>query len=436
MVVLLKNKSTMKTSNLLLATQRENPSDAEAVSHQLMIKAGLIRQVAAGIYNWLPTGRKVLRKIEEIIRKEMDSSGAQEILMPMVQPTSLWEESGRIQQYGKELLVFQDRHERSFCLGPTHEEVITDLCRNVIKSHRELPMTLYQIQTKFRDEIRPRFGVMRSREFIMKDAYSFDLSSEGLDRSYQTMKEAYVNIFQNLGLDYRIVKADSGAIGGSDSEEFHILADSGEDLLAFSDSSDYAINAELLVELQDEQDPNSLQGKPSPDGKGSLLLKKGIEVGHIFKLGKKYSESLKLRVQGDDGDIYPEMGCYGIGASRIIAASIEQNHDEKGIIWPKSLCPYEVVIVEANPKNKENIKDTCKEVYELLASNNIDVLWDDRNKRPGVKFTDMELIGIPIMIIIGDKSTEDNKVEVKVRLEEKTERVSPQDIIQKLSEIS
>ena len=426
----------MKTSNLLLATQRENPSDAETVSHQLMIKAGLIRQVAAGIYNWLPTGKKVLRKVEEIIRKEMDSSGAQEILMPMVQPTSLWEESGRIQQYGKELLVFQDRHERSFCLGPTHEEVITDLCRNVIKSHRELPITLYQIQTKFRDEIRPRFGVMRSREFIMKDAYSFDLSPEGLDKSYSTMKEAYLNIFHNLGLEYRIVKADSGAIGGSDSEEFHILADSGEDLLAFSDSSDYAINAELLVELQDEQDPNSLEGKPSPDGKGNLLLKKGIEVGHIFKLGRKYSESLKLRIQGDDGDVYPEMGCYGIGASRIIAASIEQNHDEKGIIWPKSLCPYEVVIVEANPKKKESIKNTCEEVYKLLASNNVDVLWDDRDKRPGVKFTDMELIGIPIMIIIGDKSTEDNKVEIKVRLEEKTERVSPQDILQKLSEIS
>ena len=350
----------MKTSNLLLATQRENPSDAETVSHQLMIKAGLIRQVAAGIYNWLPTGKKVLRKVEEIIRKEMDSSGAQEILMPMVQPTSLWEESGRIQQYGKELLVFQDRHERSFCLGPTHEEVITDLCRNVIKSHRELPITLYQIQTKYRDEIRPRFGVMRSREFIMKDAYSFDLSPEGLDKSYSTMKEAYLNIFHNLGLEYRIVKADSGAIGGSDSEEFHILADSGEDLLAFSDSSDYAINAELLVELQDEQDPNSLEGKPSPDGKGNLLLKKGIEVGHIFKLGRKYSESLKLRVQGDDGDVYPEMGCYGIGASRIIAASIEQNHDEKGIIWPKSLCPYEVVIVEANPKKKKALKTPAK----------------------------------------------------------------------------
>ena len=426
----------MKTSNLLLATQRENPSDAETVSHQLMIKAGLIRQVAAGIYNWLPTGKKVLRKVEEIIRKEMDASGAQEILMPMVQPTSLWTESGRIQQYGKELLVFEDRHERGFCLGPTHEEVITDLCRNVIKSHRELPMILYQIQTKFRDEIRPRFGVMRSREFLMKDAYSFDLSSESMDKSYLSMKEAYINILKNLGLEYRIVKADSGAIGGSDSEEFHVLADSGEDLLAFSDSSDYAINAELLVELQDEQDPNSLQGKPSPDGIGNLLLKRGIEVGHIFKLGKKYSESLKLRVQGDDGDIYPEMGCYGLGVSRIIAASIEQNHDEKGIIWPKSLCPYEVVIVEANPKNKENINNTCKEIYDLLISNDIDVLWDDRNKRPGVKFTDMELIGIPIMIIIGDKSTEDNKVEIKARLEEKTERVSPQDIINKLSEIS
>jgi len=426
----------MKTSNLLLATQRENPSDAETVSHQLMIKAGLIRQVAAGIYNWLPTGRKVLRKVEEIIRKEMDDSGAQEILMPMVQPTSLWEESGRIEQYGKELLVFQDRHDRAFCLGPTHEEVITDLCRNVIKSHRELPLTLYQIQTKFRDEIRPRFGVMRSREFLMKDAYSFDLTSDGMDKSYQVMKAAYVNIFNKLGLEYRIVKADSGAIGGSDSEEFHVLADSGEDLLAFSDSSDYAINAELLVELQDEQDPKSLEGKASPDGRGNLLLKKGIEVGHIFKLGRKYSESLKLRVQGDDGDIYPEMGCYGIGASRIIAASIEQNHDDKGIIWPKSLCPYEVVIVEANPKKKENIKNTCEEVYKILRENGTEVLWDDRDKRPGVKFTDMELIGIPIMIIVGDKSTEDNKVEIKMRLEEKTDRVSPQDILSKLSEIS
>ena len=426
----------MKTSNLLLATQRENPSDAETVSHQLMIKAGLIRQVAAGIYNWLPTGRKVLRKVEEIIRKEMDDSGAQEILMPMVQPTSLWEESGRIEQYGKELLVFQDRHDRAFCLGPTHEEVITDLCRNVIKSHRELPLTLYQMQTKFRDEIRPRFGVMRSREFLMKDAYSFDLTSDGMDKSYQVMKAAYVNIFNKLGLEYRIVKADSGAIGGSDSEEFHVLADSGEDLLAFSDSSDYAINAELLVELQDEQDPKSLEGKASPDGRGNLLLKKGIEVGHIFKLGRKYSESLKLRVQGDDGDIYPEMGCYGIGASRIIAASIEQSHDDKGIIWPKSLSPYEVVIVEANPKKKENIKNTCEEVYKILRENGTEVLWDDRDKRPGVKFTDMELIGIPIMIIVGDKSTEDNKVEIKMRLEEKTDRVSPQDILSKLSEIS
>ena len=422
----------MKADKLLLGTQRENPSDAEISSHQLMIKAGLIRQVASGIYNWLPTGKRVLKKVEDIIRKEMDLSGAQEILMPMVQPAELWEESGRIKQYGQELLVFQDRHNRDFCLGPTHEEVITDLCRNVIRSHRDLPITLYQIQTKFRDEIRPRFGVMRSREFRMKDAYSFDLNTEGMDQSYQSMKDSYINIFNQLGLEYRIVKADSGSIGGSESEEFHVLADSGEDLLAFSDSSDYAINAELLIELQDEQDPKSLEGKPSPDGKGILQLKRGIEVGHIFKLGNKYSESLKFKIQSENSDVFPEMGCYGIGASRIVAAAIEQNHDEKGIIWPQSISPYDVVIIEANPKKKGNITDNCNKIYNLLRENNVDVLWDNRDKRPGVKFTDMELIGIPIMIIVGDKSTEDNKVEIKKRLEEKTERVSPQDILKKL----
>jgi len=422
----------MKADKLLLGTQRENPSDAEISSHQLMIKAGLIRQVASGIYNWLPTGKRVLKKVEDIIRKEMDLSGAQEILMPMVQPAELWEESGRIKQYGQELLVFQDRHNRDFCLGPTHEEVITDLCRNVIRSHRDLPITLYQIQTKFRDEIRPRFGVMRSREFRMKDAYSFDLNTEGMDQSYQSMKDSYINIFNQLGLEYRIVKADSGSIGGSESEEFHVLADSGEDLLAFSDSSDYAINAELLIELQDEQDPKSLEGKPSPDGKGILQLKRGIEVGHIFKLGNKYSESLKFKIQSENSDVFPEMGCYGIGASRIVAAAIEQNHDEKGIIWPQSISPYDVVIIEANPKKKRNITDNCNKIYNLLRENNVDVLWDNRDKRPGVKFTDMELIGIPIMIIVGDKSTEDNKVEIKKRLEEKTERVSPQDILKKL----
>ena len=419
----------MKTSQLILGTQRENPADAEIISHQLMIRAGLIRQVSSGIYNWLPIGKKVLHKVENIIRSEMDNSGAQEILMPMVQPASLWEKSGRIDQYGQELLVFLDRHENKFCLGPTHEEIITDLCKNLLTSYKQLPVTLYQIQTKFRDEIRPRFGVMRSREFVMKDAYSFDLDKEGLDRSYSLMKDAYIKIFDRLGLDYRVVKADSGAIGGSDSEEFHVLADSGEDLLAFSDKSSYAINAELLTELQDEQDPLSLDGKPSPDGKGVLKLKKGIEVGHIFKLGMKYSEVLNLRIQGEDQDIYPEMGCYGIGASRIVAASIEQNHDERGIIWPRSLAPFEVSIVEVNPKKNQKVTNKCLELYEQFKNQDIDVLWDDRDKRPGVKFNDMEVTGIPLTIIVGERTLKTGEIELKERLDEKPKLVSHQDLI-------
>ena len=419
----------MKASQLILGTQRENPADAEIISHQLMIRAGLIRQVSSGIYNWLPLGKKILQKVENIIRKEMDVAGGQEILMPMVQPASLWEDSGRIDQYGQELLVFLDRHENKFCLGPTHEEIITDLCKNLLTSYKQLPVTLYQIQTKFRDEIRPRFGVMRSREFLMKDAYSFDLDKDGLDRSYAIMKETYIKIFDNLGLDYRVVKADSGAIGGSDSEEFHVLADSGEDLLAFSDKSEYAINAELLTELQEGQDPYSLDGKPSPDGKGLLRLKKGIEVGHIFKLGKKYSQTLNLRIQGENSDIHPEMGCYGIGASRIVAAAIEQNHDKKGIIWPKALAPFEVAVVEVNPKKKEEISNQCSDIYNLLKENDIEVLWDDREKRPGVKFNDMEVIGTPITVIIGERTLETGEIEIKKRLDEKPQLVSHQDLI-------
>ena len=422
----------MKTSNLLLATQRESPSDAETISHQLMIKAGLIRQVASGIYNWLPLGIKVLRKVENIVRREMDKSGAQEILMPMVQPGDLWKESGRWQQYGKELLIFQDRHEREFCLGPTHEEIITNLCRNDIRSHKQLPVTFYQIQTKFRDEIRPRYGVMRSREFIMKDAYSFDLSEEGMNHSYNIMREAYERIFDSMGLDYRIVKADSGAIGGSDSEEFHVLADSGEDLLAFSDKSDYAINADLLIEALSDQDPESLDGQPSPDGKGNLKLKRGIEVGHIFKLGKKYSESMKLVLQGDKGNIFPEMGCYGIGISRIVAAAIEQNHDDKGIIWPDASSPYEIALVEINPKGDKALKKLCSQLYNSLKEKGHEVLWDDRDQSPGVKFSDMELIGIPRMIILGEKSFKDNKVEFKIRGQEKISQLVPEEIEDKL----
>ena len=422
----------MKTSNLLLATQRENPSDAETISHKLMLKAGLIRQVASGVYNWLPLGVKVLRKVENIVRREMENSGAQEILMPMVQPGELWKESGRWQQYGKELLIFEDRHDREFCLGPTHEEIITDLCRNEIRSHKQLPVIFYQIQTKFRDEIRPRFGVMRSREFIMKDAYSFDLSEQQMDHSYQSMRDAYVRIFNSLGLDYRIVKADSGAIGGADSEEFHVLADSGEDLLAFSDKSDYAINAELLIESKSDQDPGSLEGQDSPDGKGKLKLKRGIEVGHIFKLGRKYSESMKLTIQSEKGNIHPEMGCYGIGISRIVAAAIEQSHDDKGIIWSKEISPYTTALVEINPKGEENLKNLCTQIYTSLKERGHEVLWDDRDQSAGVKFSDMELIGIPQMIIIGEKSFRENKVEFKIRGEDKIVSLTPDEVLNKI----
>ena len=422
----------MKTSNLLLATQRENPSDAETISHKLMLKAGLIRQVASGVYNWLPLGVKVLRKVENIVRREMENSGAQEILMPMVQPGELWKESGRWQQYGQELLTFEDRHDREFCLGPTHEEVITDLCRNEIRSYKQLPVIFYQIQTKFRDEIRPRFGVMRSREFIMKDAYSFDLSEQQMDDSYQSMRDAYIRIFNSLGLDYRIVKADSGAIGGADSEEFHVLADSGEDLLAFSDKSDYAINAELLIESKSDQDPGSLEGQDSPDGKGKLKLKRGIEVGHIFKLGRKYSESMKLTIQSENGNIHPEMGCYGIGISRIVAAAIEQSHDDKGIIWSKEISPYTTALVEINPKGEENLKNLCTQIYTSLKERGHEVLWDDRDQSAGVKFSDMELIGIPQMIIIGEKSFRENKVEFKMRGEDKIVSLIPDEVLNKI----
>ena len=419
----------MYFSKLFVPTTRQDPSDAELISHKLMVRSGMIKKTAAGIYNWLPIGYIVLKKVENIVRKNLDNFGAQEILMPMVQPAELWKESLRFDQYGKELLKFKDRSERDFVLGPTHEEIICEIFRSYPISYKELPINFYQIQTKFRDEIRPRFGVMRCREFLMKDAYSFDLDKTGLDRSYQVMKEAYIKIFNKIGLDYRIVKADSGAIGGSDSEEFHVLADSGEDLLAFSNKSNYAINAELLTELQDGQDPSSLEGKKSPDGKGILKLKRGIEVGHIFKLGKKYSEILNLKIQSEDREINPEMGCYGIGASRIVAAAIEQNHDDKGIIWPKSLAPFKVAIVEVNPKNKKEISDKCLEIYDLMRKNEIDVLWDNREKRPGVKFNDAEVIGIPLTIIIGDRTLESKEIEIKGRQDEKPKLVSHQDLL-------
>ena len=551
----------MKATEYLLATLRETPSDAEVISHQLMLRAGLIRKLASGLYTWLPTGLRVLRKVEQVVREEMNRAGAQEVMMPVVQPAELWHESKRFEAYGPELLRFKDRHDRDFVLGPTHEEVITDLVRNNVQSYKQLPCNFYQIQTKFRDEIRPRFGVMRSREFIMKDAYSFHMNYESLQQTYDVMHEAYTRIFTRLGLDFRAVLADTGSIGGSSSHEFHVLAQSGEDDIAFSDSSDYAANVEMAealvigdsrpapsvamesVETPDqhtieevaaflnvqadqivktlivygeptEENPKPLvaillrgdkelndikaekhpliaapltfasdedvqkaigckpgslgpigltipvvadrsvvnmadfvcgankegahltgvnwdrdctlaeiadlrnvaEGDPSPDGQGKLVIKRGIEVGHIFQLGTKYSEALKANVLDENGKnhIMP-MGCYGIGVTRVVAAAIEQNHDEWGIRWPDALAPFQVAIVPLNHHKSPAVAAAADTLYKELAAAGVDVIIDDRKERPGVKFADMELLGIPHRIVISDRGLEDGKFEYKHR---------------------
>ena len=551
------SEPSMRTSNFLIATQKETPADAEVISHQLMLRAGLIRKLAAGLYTWLPLGLRVLRKVEAVVRQEMDNSGAQEVSMPVMQPAELWQESGRWEQYGPELLRIQDRHQRDFCLGPTHEEVITDLVRNEVKSYKQLPINLYQIQTKVRDEIRPRFGIMRSREFLMKDAYSFHANHASLEQTYQLMHQAYSNIFTRLGLEFRPVIADTGSIGGSASHEFHVLADSGEDDIAFSDSSDYAANVEmaeavapagnrpapaadmsevatpgvksiaelaafldidpratlktLLVAgdeegqlaalvLRGDHELNGIKaeklggvgsplqlateeqvraacgagfgslgpvglnipvivdrsaahladftcgankddshltgvnwerdcpltrvedlrkvvaGDPSPDGQGSLLIKRGIEVGHIFQLGTKYSEAMNARVLDENGkNITMTMGCYGIGVSRIVASAIEQNHDDSGIIWPATMAPFQLAIVPLNMHKSEEVAACAEELYQALVAAGIEVLMDDRNERPGVKFADMELIGIPHRIVIGDRALAEDNIEYKGR---------------------
>jgi len=562
----------MRVSRLLLATQRETPADAEVISHQLMIRAGMIRKVATGLYNWLPLGNRVLKKVEKIIREEMNRADAQEVLMPVTQPAELWEESGRYVQYGPELLRFKDRHDRAFVLGPTHEEVITDLARNELHSYKQLPVNLYQIQTKFRDEIRPRFGVMRSREFIMKDAYSFHVDQASLQETYDVMYDAYCRIFTRLGLDFRPVQADTGSIGGTGSHEFHVLASSGEDDIAFSDSSDYAANTEMaealapaaprsaataalneastptqtacadvaaylnvdvthtvkavavvtetpagndapaekhftlmllrgdhelneikagkieglkdfrlasegeIVEFlgckpgfigpvkvndtvrviadrtvaamsdfvcgankegyhltgvnfgRDLPEPglvadirNVVNGDPSPDGKGTLTIKRGIEVGHIFQLGQKYSEALGCKVLGEDGKpLTVTMGCYGIGVTRVVASSIEQNHDEKGIIWPDAIAPFHIALIPMNWVKSERIKEESIKLYEELQAAGYDVYFDDRNERPGVKFSDVELIGIPHRIVVGEKGLDAGTLEYKGRRDEES----------------
>ena len=390
----------MKLSNLNLITLKNKPSDAEIVSHQLMLRSGMIKKLASGLYTWMPLGYKVLKKIEIIIAKEMDKIGCLRITMPAVQPKELWDESSRWDKYGKELLRINDRHEREFCFGPTHEEVVTDIIRRDIKSYKQLPITLYQIQTKFRDEIRPRFGVMRAREFLMKDAYSFHSTNECLNDFYKIMYESYKNILNYIGLEYKVVSASSGQIGGDESHEFHVIADSGEDELVFSKNSDFAVNAEILKEEKNEE----------------FIYKRGIEVGHIFKLGSKYSDALKAKITNqDNNNISIIMGCYGIGVSRMVAASIEQCNDERGIIWPKAIAPYDVAIVPIGYNKNEKIKSFADSIYKKLIENNIQPLLDDRDISAGAIFSDNDLIGTPIQIIIGKKFLDGNEVEIKDR---------------------
>jgi prolyl-tRNA synthetase len=546
----------MRTSQLLIATVKETPADAEVISHKLMLRAGLIRKLAAGLYTWLPMGLRTLRKVETIVREEMNRAGAQEVLMPAVQPAELWQESERWDKYGPELLRFHDRHRREFCFGPTHEEVITDLIRNELRSYKQLPSNFYQIQTKFRDEIRPRFGIMRAREFLMKDAYSFHLDEDSLQHTYKVMHETYCRIFERIGLEYRPVQADTGSIGGNQSHEFHVLAESGEDAIAFSSESNYAANVELAKalppaeprpahgeSLQTVETPgqhsieqvsaflnvspqqcvktllvagekdsvvalvlrgdhelnvikaeklegvaspltfasedavrkvancapgslgpvglditvyvdhsagaladfvcganqdgkhltgvnwgrdcpqprcvdirNVVEGDPSPDGKGTLQIKRGIEVGHIFQLGKKYSEAMHATVLDAQGKaVVMTMGCYGIGVSRVVASAIEQNHDDQGIIWPDTIAPFQIAILPMNLQRSQAVRDAAEVLYKELTELGFDVLFDDRNERPGVMFADMELIGIPHRIVIGDRSLDRGVVEYKGR---------------------
>ena len=410
----------MKLSNYPLRTLKDAPSDAELISHQLMLRSGLIKKLASGIFTWMPFGLKVLRKIEQTVRNEMDESGALEVLMPTIQPSELWQETQRWDDYGNLLLQIHDRHDRLFCYGPTHEEVITDILRKSIKSYKQLPANFYQIQTKFRDEIRPRFGVMRAREFLMKDAYSFHLNQESLEEEYEKMSQTYESIFRKLELNFRKVKATSGEIGGSISHEFHVIAESGEDEIAFCDGENFAANVETL------------DGKNAPNG-GELTYARGIEVGHIFQLGDKYSQSMKLEVLDSNGkNVNPYMGCYGIGISRIVAAAIEQNHDDKGIIWPKAISPFAISIIVLNDKNDSTVMDHAIKIYQELRADGVEAMIDDRDERAGVKFADADLMGIPTNVIVGKRGIEQNKLEITSRRTGETTEVKISEIVSHL----
>jgi len=410
----------MELSKYPLRTYKDTPSDAELISHRLMLRSGLIKKLASGLFTWMPLGLKVIRKIEGIVRKELDSYGAYELLMPAVQPSELWKETGRWEEYGNLLLRIQDRHERFFCFGPTHEEVITDIVRKEITSYKQLPVNFYQIQTKFRDEIRPRYGVMRAREFLMKDAYSFHLDQKSLEDEYENMGNAYNNIFNNLGLNFRKVSANSGEIGGSMSHEYHVLADSGEDEIAYCDEEAFAANVEMI------------DSKKAPDG-GKLSFARGIEVGHIFQLGDKYSKSMGLTVLNKEGkSVSPMMGCYGIGISRIVAASIEQNHDDKGIIWPGEIAPFEIIIIVLNDKNSD-LTAKGQELYDSIKTIGKEVVIDDRDERAGVKFAEADLIGIPQQIVLSKRGIDQGTIELVDRRTGVKEDLSIEDLIQRIS---
>tara|TARA_B100001093_G_scaffold160162_1_gene152526 strand:- start:797 stop:2053 length:1257 start_codon:yes stop_codon:yes gene_type:complete len=413
----------MRVSHFPIFTLKDTPADAEVISHKLMIRSGMIRKLSSGQYSWLPLGLRVIKKIEDIIRKELEKIGCSEILMPSVQPSELWQESGRWEQYGPELLRFTDRHQRDFCLGPTFEEVITDLIRKDVSSYKQLPINLFQISTKFRDEIRPRFGVMRAREFIMKDAYSFHANQESLDEAYEMYKNAYNNIFKNLMLDFTIVDADSGNIGGNESNEFHVIADTGEDDLLLDDQLK-GMNIEIAKVKYGEDDLEALIKKTN------LTHKKGIEVGHIFKLGQKYSETMKAKVTTKDSktvDMF--MGCYGIGVTRIVAAAIEQLHDNKGIKWPASITPFNTVIIEIDGHKNSNVRTYCESVYESFIEKDIETIYDDRDANLGKKIKDWELIGIPNIVIIGKNESNNNTVIFKKRSSESKSEMDINDLL-------
>ncbi len=409
----------MRLSNYFLPTLKENPIDAKIVSHQLMIRAGMIRQINSGIYSWLPLGLKVLNKISNIIRDEIDKSGCLEILMPTIQPAELWLESGRYNDYGKEMLRIKDRHDRDLLYGPTHEEIVTDIFRKNITSYKDLPKNFYQIQWKFRDEIRPRFGVMRGREFLMKDGYSFDIDYESAKKSYDLMYATYFKIFKRMGLDAVAVKADTGAIGGDLSHEFHILAETGESTVYYDKKFDdlrkaAAVDIKEMQNLYTAADEMHVPEK-CPIAEDQISSRRGIEVGHIFHFGDKYSKAMKATVTDQNGkEIIPQMGSYGIGVSRLVAAIIESSFDERGIIWPKSVAPFQIALI--NLKNgDENCDKICEDLYQKLQAKNIEVLYDDTKNGAGQKFANMDLIGIPTQIVIGPKGAANNLAEIKDR---------------------